>query len=89
MLSCRELTELVTDYTEGRMGLGNRLAFCFHLLKCRGCRAYLAQVRTTRGLLGQIEQPAPSPEVEAALLREFGKWAARSEGGKSKGEKLP
>lgn len=42
----RALTELVTDYLEGRLALRDRLRFRMHLATCRHCRAYIKQVRT-------------------------------------------
>lgn len=77
MLTCKQLTELVTDYMERRMSTGDVWRFRWHLVKCRGCRAYLNQVRMTRALVGQVAPPPPSPEVEAALRKAFASWAAR------------
>lgn len=74
MLTCRELTELVTDYLEGAMSLGDRLRFQFHLGMCKHCRAYLRQMRQTIDLLGRLpEEPIPDP-VRAELLRRFRGW---------------
>ncbi len=77
MLTCRDITRLVTDYVEGRLSLGDRVLFQMHLGLCRDCRTYVQQVRLTVGALGQLEAPAPSPEVEAELLERFRGWARR------------
>lgn len=74
MLSCRELTELVTDYIEGRMPLRRRLAFRFHLLVCSRCRAYVRQLRMTIELLGRLPVEPPPPDVAEALRRRFRRW---------------
>jgi hypothetical protein len=71
MLPCRDITELVTDFVEGRMSLWDRLRFRLHIGMCRHCREYLRQMRMTRRLLGDVPLPPPSPEVEAALLERF------------------
>ena len=41
MLTCQELTELVTDYLEGSMSFADRVRFQMHIGMCRHCRAFL------------------------------------------------
>ena len=41
MLNCQQLTELVTDYLEGRLSFMTRLRFHMHVGMCSHCRAYL------------------------------------------------
>lgn len=76
MLTCRELTELITDYLEGRMPLMQRLRFQLHLGMCRHCRAYLRQMRATVRTLGMILAEPPPPEVRDELLLRFRNWRA-------------
>jgi predicted anti-sigma-YlaC factor YlaD len=52
MLTCRELTELITDYLEDRRSFGQRLRFEMHLGLCGDCRAYLRQMKQTIATLG-------------------------------------
>jgi anti-sigma factor RsiW len=69
-MSCQELVELVTDYLEGALDAGDRARFEEHLADCAGCRAYLAQMRSTLRLVhdaGELEQ---RPEV-AGLMAAF------------------
>lgn len=72
MLTCKELTELVTDYTEGRLPLGRRLQMELHLGMCRSCRTYLRQMKATTALLSEVEPPplddATRLELEKRLL---------------------
>ncbi|TMA18393.1 MAG: anti-sigma factor [Deltaproteobacteria bacterium] len=70
-MSCKEITELVTDYVEGRLSLGQRFRFQFHLGTCRHCRAFLRQMRTTIRLTGRLPDAAVPPSVEAELLARF------------------
>jgi len=71
MLTCRQLTELVTEYLEGRMPFWRRVQFQMHLGMCRHCRAYLHQMRTTTDALGRLpEEPVPD-DVEAELVERF------------------
>ena len=74
MLVCRDVTELVTDFVEGRMSFWYRVRFQLHLGMCRHCREYVRQMRKTRRLLGDSPHEPPSPEVEAELLRRFKDW---------------
>jgi hypothetical protein len=68
MLSCRDATELATDYIEKTLPPRSWLAMKFHLLICSMCRAYLDQLRKTTRLLGRGSLPPPPPEVEAELV---------------------
>jgi predicted anti-sigma-YlaC factor YlaD len=74
MLTCRELTEVITDYLEGCMPLVRRLQFQFHLGMCGRCRAYLRQMRTTVRLLGRLpDEPMPA-DIAVEMLRRFRNW---------------
>jgi predicted anti-sigma-YlaC factor YlaD len=60
MLTCKEITELVTDYLEGRMSFARRVSFHLHLGTCRHCRAYLRQMKMTVRTLGKLaDEPIP------------------------------
>lgn len=76
-MSCRQLSELITDYLEGKLGFGERLRFQLHLGICRHCRAYLSQLEKTSAALGALPAEPPPPEVEAELLRRFQGWKQR------------
>jgi anti-sigma factor RsiW len=70
MLTCKQLTELVTDYLEGRLPLGQRIALQMHLGMCAHCRTYLRQMRATVRALGKMpNQPPPSDVREALMAR--------------------
>lgn len=74
MLSCQQMTELVTDYLEKRLTLLDRVRFNLHLGLCRHCRSYLEQMRTTIHLLGRVPSQEEGPTVPDALLRRFASW---------------
>jgi anti-sigma factor RsiW len=80
-LTCKEVTELVTEYMTGDMTAEDRARFEQHLYACTWCMTYLAQLRRTvdwtsqlgsLGPLGQVEEPG----VEAALAELFRRWKA-------------
>ena len=79
MLTCRELTDLVTDYLEGRQTLVQRLRFRMHVGMCRHCRAYLRQLKQTIRALGDLPAEPILPDVQQALLERFRDWKASSQ----------
>ena len=77
MLTCKEITALVTDYAEGNLSLLDRLRFRMHLGMCRNCRRYVRQMKATAAALGRLPPPELSPELEEELLRRFDGWKGR------------
>lgn len=75
-MTCREVVELMTEYLDGALSVADRARFEQHMTGCDGCRAYLAQLRTARLLMGRVaDEPVPEP-VKAELLRAFRNWKA-------------
>lgn len=74
MLTCREMTELVTAYAEGQLRLAERLRFRMHIALCPNCRTYVRQLKATARALGKLPEPEIPPEFEAELLRRFEGW---------------
>jgi anti-sigma factor RsiW len=73
-MNCRQVVELMTDYIEGTLGVADRARFEEHIAGCDGCRAYLAQMRLTRMIVGRLAD-VPIPElVEHELLETFRNW---------------
>lgn len=74
MMTCAELTSLVTDYLEGGLPFWRRVRFQLHLGLCHHCRRYLRQLRRTIGALGRIA-PEPIPDAMMAELQQrFRSW---------------
>lgn len=71
MLTCQQLTELITEYLEGRMPFWRRVQFHMHLGMCRHCRAYLHQMKLTTAALGALPPVQMPEDVKAELLRRF------------------
>jgi anti-sigma factor RsiW len=73
-LTCRELVELVTEYLEGTLSLGERRRFEHHLGTCLVCPRYVEQLRATVRVLGRLgEDDVPEP-ARSALLDAFRAW---------------
>ena len=68
MPTCRQMSELVTDYLERALPLGTRLDARWHLLLCPACRRYYDQMRQTIRLLAGRPLPPPEPAAEAGML---------------------
>jgi anti-sigma factor ChrR (cupin superfamily) len=74
MLTCKEITELVTDYAEGNLSFMDRVRFQMHIGMCRNCRRYVRQVKATAGALGLLPPPEIRPDLEQELLARFESW---------------
>jgi predicted anti-sigma-YlaC factor YlaD len=75
-MSCRDLTELVTDYMEGRMSFMQKISFQFHVGMCSPCREYLRQMKLTVQTVSNVAgDPPPMPsEVHDELIKRFRDW---------------
>lgn len=71
MLTCREVTELVTDYVEGRLGADDAERFRAHVAGCPHCTKYLEQLQAVARAAAHIPVPQPPPEIVGALARAF------------------
>ena len=73
-MTCREVVELMTEYLDGALSATDRAKFDQHMQGCDGCRAYLAQLRTARMLMGRVASE-PVPELlKAELMSAFRNW---------------
>ena len=71
ILTCKQLVRRVTDAREGRLSPLDRAGYALHLLRCRHCRRYVAQMdAVVEALHGAPAEKAP-PELHAALARAF------------------
>ncbi len=73
-MTCRELVELVTAYLEGVLSKAEQAAFEEHLALCKGCEDYVAQLRQTIALVGQLGEESLSEAARRRLLAAFSDW---------------
>ncbi|HWE23692.1 MAG TPA: zf-HC2 domain-containing protein [Myxococcales bacterium] len=73
-LACRQMVQLVTDYLEGALSLDDRTRFEQHLVFCKGCAAYVRQMREMLRIAGRIEPSALPHDVQRDLLEAFRAW---------------
>ena len=74
MLSCKEMTALITDYLERRLSFVDRARFQMHIGMCRHCRRYLRQMKLSVAALGDIPSEPVPDEVMKLLLAGFDDW---------------
>ncbi|HJW34344.1 MAG TPA: zf-HC2 domain-containing protein [Holophagaceae bacterium] len=65
LLTCRDVTGLLTELDEGALGLGLRLRLRTHLAMCPPCRAFLASLKALPGLVSRLA--AAEPDEPAGL----------------------
>ena len=75
MLSCKDVTKLVSESMDRSLPLGKRVGVRFHLLICRFCERYRRQLllirETARNLAHAGEMPGePFPETLSPEARE-------------------
>jgi anti-sigma factor RsiW len=72
-ITCREIVQLVTDYLEGALPPDRTESVEMHLAYCNGCLNYLDQMRAAIRLSGSLTEEAFPSELQAELVRAFGK----------------
>jgi anti-sigma factor RsiW len=75
-LVCRQAVELVTDYLENALGRADRGRFEKHLAGCPDCTEYLAQMRATIALTGQITLDDLTPVMRTEFIALYQRWRA-------------
>jgi anti-sigma factor RsiW len=75
-LTCQELVELITEYLDGALPPEEVRRFEAHLAGCRGCRAYLGQVRRTIRVAGHLTEGTVPDGPKQRLLSAFRAWKA-------------
>jgi anti-sigma factor RsiW len=75
-IACQELVELVTDYLDDALPVGERRRFEAHLAECDDCAAYVAQFVQTLNALGALPGEELDPRTREDLLAVFRGWAA-------------
>jgi len=70
-LACIELVGLVTDFLEGALSPDDRARFEQHVAICKGCAAYVLQMRKTIEASSALKGEGLSAAAQAELLRLF------------------
>jgi predicted anti-sigma-YlaC factor YlaD len=78
MLTCQQLTELVTDYLEGRLSFAERVSFQMHIGMCAHCRNYFRQMKATVRAVGMVPSDVVPSAMRDELLARFRDVAPRA-----------
>lgn len=70
MPTCRDVSELATDYMERTLPLRDSLGMRFHLSRCVACRTYIKQLQKTVALLRGRYLGEPPPGLTERVVRE-------------------
>jgi hypothetical protein len=62
MLTCREVTHLVSEGLDRDLGFGERLALRVHFALCRGCSTFNRQMNFLREAVKRLGEPDHTPE---------------------------
>jgi anti-sigma factor RsiW len=73
-IPCQQVVELISDYLEGALSVRDRRRLEHHLAGCPHCSAYLAQMRETLRLTGQLVPEDLSPEMEREFSEVYRQW---------------
>lgn len=69
MLSCKEVAERASALIDGELGLFDRLQMRLHLAMCKGCDAFIDQMRATTDLTrsATAQDDLPVEEVDGRI----------------------
>jgi anti-sigma factor RsiW len=73
----------MTDYLEGRLDYSDAERLEQHLAACPHCSEYLAQLRVTIDVLGQVGPDDLSDDAVDELVDLYRRWRADASGGGS------
>lgn len=68
MLSCKDVTERASDLIDGNLSAWDALQMRLHLAMCKGCDAFVSQLRLTRDLTKSVAQAEALCEPEHARI---------------------
>lgn len=54
MLSCKDVTERASDLIDGNLSTWDALQMRLHLVMCKGCDAFVGQLRMTRDVTRSV-----------------------------------
>ena len=73
-ITCKELTEALTDYLEGVMPPADRARFEAHLAICDGCVTYVEHMRQVIATVHELRADDVEATAPDDLLEAFRAW---------------
>jgi anti-sigma factor RsiW len=77
---CQQAVELVTDYLEGALSRADRRRLEAHLAGCPHCTEYLAQMRATIELTGDLTADDLTPQMQDEFIALYRQRSAGQDG---------
>lgn len=77
MLTCKEITELATDFAEGHLAEADWDLFVSHIAACRGCASWVRQMNATARAVGRLPAQELPRELQATLQARFDDWVGQ------------
>jgi len=74
MLTCEELTQLVSSYLDGALSERQHRRFEEHVAICPDCQVWIEQMRITTDLLGRVPAMVIPDEITGDLTSAFANW---------------
>jgi anti-sigma factor RsiW len=68
MLSCKDVTERASDLIDGNLSTWNALQMRLHLAMCKGCDAFVGQLRMTRDVTRSVAEVEALHEPDGARI---------------------
>lgn len=79
MLSCKDVTQRASALIDKELPFWDVMQMRLHLAMCKGCSAFVRQMRITRSLTSQA--PAAGPDDDAALTALLARLQQEKPGG--------
>lgn len=70
MLSCKEVTELVSTSLDRKLNIRQRVGIRLHLLICEGCTNFVRQMKVVRAATRRLAEGEAGGVTETARLSE-------------------
>jgi anti-sigma factor RsiW len=77
-VTCREVTELLTDYLDDAIPAPERARLDAHLAECDGCSAALDQLRETIRVTGTVTEAQVAEERLEPVRSVFRAWRSET-----------
>jgi len=79
-MTCREVVDLINDYLEQTLPLGERARFERHLDDCPHCVVYLEQMRATLAATRRLSEAELDARTRDELVQAFRTWRGQGAG---------
>jgi Putative zinc-finger len=71
MITCKEVSGLVTEYYDGEMGMWRKMNFRMHIAMCKDCTTHLGKMRQLIDSMGYIPPETEVPPEMLERLKNF------------------